>query len=170
MVDRKARKIDIEGCAEAPTIDGFNFFSGKYYLDDDDDARVSISGGVLPRDWEFFWRRHARGTPPGPLPEGALAVLRAVRSPSDPTAMEPEKIRLDNGTSQVSWKFNHTALPGETATGSYAILIVPGAKIEERITDVYLAEEKRKEAEALKVFTEGSQEQIKVRPAMKFKP
>ncbi len=170
MVQRKAQKVEIDGCAGAPLIEGCNFFSGEDEFAGGDESSIRISGGIDKRQWEFFWRRHAGTEPPGRLPEGALAVLMASRGITDPTTMELESLRLDNDETHISWKCTHTALPGDmVGRMSYAILVVPGKELKESFSEVYCAEEQRKTAEALKVFTEGSREHIKVRPAMKFR-
>lgn len=161
MTGRKAEKITIEGCADAPTVNGCNFFSGEYL--DEDEGGGSISGGVSQRDWEFFWRRHARAKPPGPLPEGAQAIMWAYNTPEDPTTLEPESVKFENNIAHVSWRHTHTALPGEPeARSRYAILIVPGEKLEQIFNTVSIAE-------SMNVFTEGSREKIKIIPALKFR-
>jgi hypothetical protein len=162
MAGRKSEKVTVEGCSDAPAIDGCNFFSGEYM--DDDQGGASIAGGLRQEDWEFFWCRHARKSPPGPLPEGALAILRFDHSPGDPTVLEPESVKLDNDVAHVSWKHIHTILPGEPEERSrYAILIVPGKELKEVFNPLFLAEE-------LKVLTEGSRETIRVLPVTRFRP
>ncbi len=124
----KAEKVEIEGAKDVPLVGGCNFFTGEFK----GEGFIEISGGLQPRDWEFFWRRHAGTEPPGPLPDGALAMLIAGGNGGEPTLMRPLKAALKDNVAHVDWLFTETG----SGPSSYAILIVPGKDLKQTVTTV----------------------------------
>jgi hypothetical protein len=121
---------------------------------------IHISGGVQESDWDFFWRKHAGSAPPGPLPEGALAMLFAGGNGDAPTLMQPQRVSLENDIAKVDWRFTETA-PGDGPL-SYAILIVPGKELKQSFETVSVPA-------VVKNITEGAEEKIAVLPVLKLR-
>ncbi|MBI1216554.1 MAG: hypothetical protein GC185_12150 [Alphaproteobacteria bacterium] len=156
-------------------IDGANFFSGPYR---GEKGRPGSRGVISMTDmnWRQMWRSLGEA-PPGPLPEGAVAVMNAVYSKDDPADYLPLKISNDGKHNDVTWQLRHTAVEGETPRPSrYAVLILPRGTVRQETLDVWrrdeIAREKaRAEERAAEraVITEGLKKPVKAMPKIQIK-
>jgi len=171
---RKAAGGDAPTPAPDVTLEGANFFSGPHRA-----RRLGGFGNISMTDtnWRQMWRSLGH-TAPGPLPEGAVAVMNVEDRADDPVDMLPEKITRDGREIEVSWNRYHTAVEGEKPVVSrFAVLLLPRGKLSQVFRDTYRRDEIAREKERAAqrdaeraVITGGLNKPVPVMPKIKVTP
>jgi hypothetical protein len=181
----KRQRIDIEddraekGGAPLPAvlIDGANFFSGDYK--GRTGGRTGKSGVISMTDdnWRQMWRSLGQQAP-GPLPEGAVAVMNVAHDPEDPSEHLPLRIRHDGRNARIDWEWRHMATAEQTpAVSRYAVLILPRGLVSQTYhptsakDEAARASEKKEMQEADRaVITDGLKKPVRVMPRIQLRP
>lgn len=165
---------DIEGETRRVGIDGKNFFTGEY--NGPSGETHSVSNTRDQGQWERFWREGLGAEPPGPLPEGAWAIMLGENHPKAPTAFEIDSLKRCQNKDEidVAWKHVWLENPGEEShkKARYAVLILPAYGNQTSRTVIAQAEEKARAdeiAEVIRDITEGSRSKVNIGPALRLK-
>lgn len=159
-------------------IDGCNFFTGEYGQKPGE--RCSLSNTQDAAQWDDFWKTCMKENPPGPLPQGAYAILLAEYKIGKPVAYEPESLTMEDDGLKVVW--NRIQLAGEprgSRRSRYGVLILPeyGQQTTRETTwqeeFARAAEKQRVREEKIiavsKPFTEGAEDRIVLLPTLKYR-
>lgn len=166
MPEPQKKRIDIQikdggqPLAEAPLIDGCNLFTGDYK----GPAHAGFTTSSL--SWEEMWD-FLGAPPPGPLPQGAQAVLEAEGQEKGGVCYRPQKVVQKDDGICISWE--RAEVPKDEAvqkTSRYAVLVLPKGTLTAQFQNVFPAEQRREKARAL----EAQEKSILMGPPVAIKP
>lgn len=170
----KGEWVDIEGDTRTVGIGGKNFFTGEYKGPVSE--TYSVSNTRDQGQWERFWREGVGTEPPGPLPDGACAILLGENLPKAPTAFEIDSLKRCKNKDEidVAWKHVWLETPGETLPNArYAVLILPAWGNQTTRTVIAHQEKENRAAElaqTVREITEGTRDKVNIGPVLRLKP
>lgn len=129
-----------------PHIKGSNLFIGDYK------GQYKIGAvASTEEEWNALWETLG-DKPPGPLPQGAIAVFEAARNMDRNVMLEPLSILQNGQDIMIAWNrvnISHKDQKPAEAHPHYTVLLIPDCNLTASFMDSWPVEEERKKQEQL---------------------